>query len=905
MRVDGPGRLALRIILGAMPPAERAEYAGELLEMANRRGAEVRGQLMLVRFWLRELVAATAAVIAAWIDSSRRRPLLAPRVSGGAGRRLLQDVRFTGRALRRSPRVAGLVVGTLAVAIAAVLTIFSMIDGLLLRPIPVPEPERLVRVFEVPDSGPPVHGTSYPALQEYRSVESLDGPAGWTTMEAGLLAGDVSDRVAVGLVSGDFFTVLQLGPHRGRLLHPSDDQAAAPPVVVLGYEFWQRTLVGDSDILGSLVEISGTSFVVVGITAPGFKGVTLEESPDLWVPLSRVRQVASSGLYAAPNILDTRAFAWISMVARLPEGADRGVEEAKLDQLGRRARAEGMAIGSVPEEQLVRLRPLATSAAIGDREALLRFVGLLSGVVMLTLVIACLNAAVLISTNAWRRDLELGVRLALGASRSRLIRQLLLENLALALCGAGSGIALAALTGRALQGFSLPGGVSVARLDLTPDARMAGVAVLLAALSAVAFGLGPVLFQSRRDVAERLRAEGRGVLGPVRGLSSMIVAQVGLSLVLIVGALLFVRTLAAALDTPLGFEPHGVAAISFAFQGHGYGNAEIPAAVHAILDAAEASPAIAAAAVASHVPLAPPRTRLKPIPENAPDDWPATAVAFNVVSGAYFDVLGVEVVFGRVFSRSEDAGDRDLGVLNESAAELLFPGEDPVGQRFVIMRGLDPVEVVGVVKDHKVHSVADTAVPQVYLSADHWAGIGLATGTHLVARANGSTTDALRVLREELRAFDSTLPTYDARALDRQLGRVLMPQRFGAWLLGLLAAVNLLVSSVGIYAVVAFGVRRRTTEIGLRIALGAGPGRVLAEAMHGMARAMALGVVVGVGLAAGLVRFVAGYLYGVPPLDPGAFAGGVLLLVAVGLGAALRPALRAQRIDPIRAIADG
>jgi len=945
--VDAAGRVMrtmLRAILCLMPAAARRPYAGEILALNRRRRAEVRGAFAVARFWARELGAAVAATWTAWNDRPGAEPTRAawgdrplgqraaqmasidesgaqramctaqsgPPVAGLPPARrspsatfegILHDLRYAARSIRRGRATPALVVITLAIGIGAVLTVFSLVDGLLLHPIPVPEPERVVRLFQALNPDSPFGETSYPMLTDYRRAELIEGPVGWTTLEAGFRSGEISDRVSVGLVSGDFFEVLDVPAAVGRPLQPDDDAPGAPFVVMFSDELWARVFQRDTGVVGTTVEISGTPFTIVGVAPADFKGVSLETAPDLWAPFSGIRTVASSGLYATTNILETRAFAWISMAGRLRDGVEAPQAAAELERIAQGVLADmGNEAALVDTGQIVHLRPLAEAAVAGDRDDALRFIALLGGIVTLTLVIACLNSALLISTRAWSRDLELSVRQALGAPRGKLLRHLLAENLLLALGGAGAGIGLALLAGRALRGFSLPGGTALSRLDMTLDLRMAGAALLLALGSAAAFGLWPALVQSRRDVGDRLRSAGRGVIRDVAALAPMIALQAGLSLVLLVGALLFGRTLQAALDTDLGFDPAGVAAVSFAFRGHGYVDDELPAALDEILAAVEASPAVSSAAVATHVPLSPPAARLRPIPENAPEDWQATTIAINTVSGGYFRTLGVPLVAGRTFDVQDGPEAADVAILNRAAAAALFPDRQPIGGRFVLVRGLQPVEVVGIVDDHKVHTVADEAVPYIYLAAAQNTGVGIASGTHLVARAGGSAADALAVLRDRMGAFDPALPVYDARLIESQMSLVLMPQRFGALLLGLLAAVTLVVSAIGVYATVSFGVRRRTREIGIRMALGAPPRRVMVESIAATGYAVLAGVITGIALAAGLVRFVESYLYGVDPLDAGSFLGAALLLIAVSLLAAFHPARRAGRIGPQRAI---
>lgn len=817
---------------------------------------------------------------------------------------VVRDLIYAARSIRRSPAISGAVILTLTVGLGATLAVVSLVDGVLLHPIPVPDAARVVRVFQAASEASPDQGTAYPTLEDYRTAGSgLEGPAGFVALDVGLRTGDVSDRVSAGLVTGDYFQVLRLSAAVGRTLQPADDSPDAPRVAVLGFALWQRAFGGDPGVVGRTISVSGTPFEVVGVARRGFRGVTLEESPELWLPLVRIQEAAAEGLYAVPRLFETRAFPWISMVARLPDDLEPASAERVLDRTAHGLVAELGDDSGLPDlAEIVHLRPLAAAAALDGRDGLLRFVGLLGVVVLMTLAVACLNAANLISARAWTRSRELGVRQALGARRGRLVRHLLSESLVLAAAGGAAGLGLAVLATRVLQRFALPGGIPLSRVDLSLDGRLVGVALGLSTLSAVAFGLIPALVQSRRDVGERLRRGGRTSSGGAHGLSILVGGQIGLSLVLVVGALLFVRTLESALNTDLGFEPEGLAAVAMGFRGQGYQDDEVPDAVSRVLASVEASPAVASAAFAVQVPLSPAAIRLRPLAEDAPDDEAGQATAINVVSSRYFETLGVPFLEGRTFGPADTRDAPDVAVINEAAARRLWPDRRALGQRLVLMRGLDPVEVVGIVRDHKVHGVTDEAVPYIYLSLTQSPQLA-ASRVSLVARATGDARDALNVLRDRLREFDPGLPLQDTRLVADQMDRVLMPQRFGALLLGLLGLVTLVVCAVGVFAMVTFGVRRRTREIGIRMALGAGPTRVAAAVVARAALAVAGGVAVGAGLAMVLTRYVGEYLFGVTPLDPTSFAAAIAVLSTTALVAALLPARRAVAIDPAEAVA--
>ena len=345
------GRCLLRAILFAMPPAVRREYADEIMIMNHMRRQEIddRGA---TRFWLAELAAALRATLTAWTDSRSPKRNLTPRGGRDSRSELGIDLRSAAREIRRNPAHSALIIGTLAVGIGAVLTVFAMVDGLLLRPIPVPEPDRVVRVFQALNASSPYAETSYPMFVDYQRATSVQGPAGWTVLEAGFRHGEVSDRASVGLVSGNFFEVLRVGPAVGRLLQPDDDIAGATRVAVLSHDLWSQSFGRDRAVVGSTVRISGTTFTVIGVAPPGFKGATLQSTPDIWTTLLHIRDVAESNLYAAPNILETRAFSWLSMVGRLEDGVSLVAAEAELDQIARAVQAWDVALERDPADDL-------------------------------------------------------------------------------------------------------------------------------------------------------------------------------------------------------------------------------------------------------------------------------------------------------------------------------------------------------------------------------------------------------------------------------------------------------------------------------------------------------------------------------------------------------------------------
>lgn len=906
----------LRALVALLPRRPRAEYADELVEVARRRrerleaGGRRPGRARRMRFWMREWAAALVAVALAWCDTVRA---TVGRTEPGHRERertmkgMWTDVTAAMRSLRRRPGLPAVVAGGLAAGLGATLAIVTLIDGVLLRPVTVPDADRVVRVFQALNERTPLMRTAYPTLMDYRAAaDGLEGPAGFMALDVGIRAGEVTDRVSAGVVTGDYFDVVRIGAAVGRALTPADDRAEAPAVVVLGHGLWLRVFGGDAGVVGRTLEIGGTPFEIVGVAERGFTGVSLDEAPELWIPLSRVRDAAVEGLFTTTDLFETRAFAWLAMVGRLEPGVEPGEVAERLDAVAHGLRAELGDRSGVPADlrEIVRVEPALSSAVTGGRDALVRFLALLAGVVTLTLVVACANAAHLLTARSWSRAREFGVRQALGAGRTRIARQLLAESVLIALVAGALGVGLAVAGLRALGEFALPGGIALARLALDIDGRLLAAALAMSLLTAVAFGLGPALLSSRGDVAAGLRTGGRGATRGGRGAQVLIALQVGFSVVLVVGALLFTRTLGAALSTDLGFEPDGLAAVSLAFRGHGYADAEVADAVARLVDGLNGRAEIGAAALATHVPLSPGPMRLPAIPEGA--ERSPGGLNVNIVTPGYRETLGLRLVEGRDLTPTDVEGSPDVALVTRAAAELFWPGEPALGRTFVLMRGLDPVTVVGVVDDHHAHAIDEPRTAYAFMPLAQNAGLA-ANRVHVVSRGAGQETDArvvLAALRAELARFDPGLPVHDARLVDEQLGRVMMPQRFGLSLLGLLSGVTVVVTAIGVYAMVTFGVRRRTRELGIRMALGAGPGRVVATTVAGAAAAAAVGIALGLAAAAGLGRLVEGYLYGVTTLDAASYLGGAAVLLLGVAAAAALPARRAVALDPTTAVAD-
>jgi predicted permease len=887
-----------RLLLCFFPAPFRARHEAAMLatlvEAWRDRGRSVAGR---VRFWF-----GTVGEMVAQGLAERVRPApVTPRGGGAKGasgrggsfERWAMDLRTAARALGRSPGFAAIVSLTLALGIGANVAIFSLVDAVVLRPLPVDEPQGLVEVFEALNARSVRGGLSYATYRELaRASSGTSGMAAFGGQEAELRFTDRAVIVEVGLVSGSYFPVLGVRAHRGRLLAPEDEAGwGASPVAVVSYDLWRTELGADEHAVGRALDLRGRSFTVVGVAPPGFRGVHLTSGTDVWVPVTMGGAVAGEdGLYGVPDVLTTPVAHVFDVVARLERGVSPDEAAARLNQ-ARKALPHPVA-EDVDEPMSV--LPVRAAAAAVDRDDLVRFLGLLGGVVGLTLLMACVNVANLLVVRARRRARDLAVRSALGAGRGRLFRQLGLEALLLGLAGGGLSLGTARAGVALLSGFTLPGGVPVDRAGLRLGLEASLLAGGLGLVAAVLFGAVPAWRASGPKALGGLRVR-EGARGGRAGWGLLLAAQSGLSVVLLVGAALFGRTLQEALRTDLGFRPDSVAALSVRLRPHGATGEEAVRLVEAVLDQTRARPGITGAAFATHVPVSARTLALPFLPEGG--ERVPGGMSINVVTAGYFDLLGIPLLSGRTF----DARDRGDGprviIVNEAAAELLWPGENPLGRGARIVFHERPSTVVGVVGQTLYHDLSDRDQAYVYYPLSQLAGPAASRASFL-ARSSGGSTRALEALRNSVDEVAPLLPTYAGRSVSDQLDTVLATQRFGAALLGLFSGLALVIAAVGVYGVASWAVAARRREIGIRRALGARTPRLLAGVLGAAAGAIVAGTAFGVLAALLLAGLLEVFLVGVAPLDGVAFGAALGALGLAALVAVALPARRAVAVDP-------
>ncbi len=790
---------------------------------------------------------------------------------------LWQDLRHAARTLWRSPGFTAVAVLTLALGIGANTTIFSVVRAVLLRPLPLPEPERVVRVWESDTKRGwnefSVSGPNYlDWVEEARVFEQL-GAMQWTTFH--LTGGAEPERIVGALASASLFRVLGVAPAVGRSLLPEEERAGGPHVVLLSHGLWERRYGADRSVVGRTIELSGASYEVVGILPETFE---FSLGVELWVPLvhdpaqaNRSNHVLSVFGRLSPGVTLAQATAEMETIARgleqrYPESnAGWGVTLSTLDDW------------VVPEE---------------TREAL---VVLLAGVGFV-LLIACANVTNLLLARAEPQRRALAVRAALGATRARLLRQLLTESLVLAVVGGVVGVLLA-LWGTDLIAASRQ--ATVSRLDETRlDGVVLAFTLLVSLGTALLSGSLPAWQASRASVGQALREGGR-IAGDARRRlrGALVVGEVALTLMLLVGAGLMIRSLARLVQVPLGFAPENVLSAQINLPPSRYADGDRRTAFFdRLLERLQAQPGVTAAAAITQVPFSGGNWAMEVTLEGRESGTPFSADTRGVTPG-YFRTMGIPVLAGREFT-DRDRGEPLVLIVNDRAAKLFWPGEDPIGKRMRPGPRNPWGTIVGVVADSRNLNLTDDVRPAMYFGN---AQLGPSDMT-VVVRSALPRASVGAALAADVRALDPNLPLFNVRPMDEIVAAASGPPRFQTVLLGLFAALALVLATVGVYGVVSYSVAQRTQEIGVRMALGAATRDVRRLIVGQGVRLALIGVALGALGALALNGWMRSLVFGVSVFDPLTFAAVGLLLVLVACAACWIPARRATRIDPLAAL---
>ena len=815
-----------------------------------------------------------------------------------------QDLRYGVRMLLKSPGFTAVAVLSLALGIGANTAIFSLVDKVLIRKLPVEEPERLV-VVSVSSSRGMRTVFNYPDFADYNAGNQVfEGLVCYTQRALTLSEGGQAERIQGMIVSGNYFTVLRVQPVLGRGFLPEEDKTRGThPVIVLSYGLWQRRFGADPRLVGKQVNLNGYSFTVVGIAPPEFTGTIPGIAPDVYVPVMMQGQVSPSWKMDPLFGPRSRTLYWLEVLGRMKPGVSREQATAAMAALGSQiARANPNPDGSP------RFEPnfVLDDGSRGHTSLLrdLRFpLQMLMATVGLILLIACANVANLLLARAGTRHKEIAVRLAIGAGRMRLIRQLLTESLLLSALGGVAGLALAAATSGLVVSYTPPNNFSTLTLDNRLDLRVLGFTLALSLLTGILFGLAPALSASRPDLIPALKDETMSVGKRSRRLNLrhlLVVIQVALSVMVIVGAGLCVRSLQKLRAIETGFDTAKVLVMSADVSLSGYNKERGLRFYTELLERIKLLRGVEAASVGAQIPLSGGASSPINVDGYVPKPGEDMSSDFNIIGPDYFRTMKIPLLHGREFGQSDTTTAPRVVIINETAARRFWPNQSPIGLSLTLGFAPDQEvrEIVGVVKDSKYRRLNEEVRPAIYvpLAQDYRANMAL----HV--RTAGEPGAMLAAVQREVRALDANLPLYDIKTLEEKKNGSLYTSRLAAMLLTVFGLLALLLAAIGLYGVMAYAVNRRRREIGIRMALGAQSRDVLHQIIaEGMTIVM-IGLLLGLGGALAATRLVKNFLYGVTATDPMTFAGAALLLVAVALLANYLPARQASRTDPLIAL---
>jgi predicted permease len=832
--------------------------------------------------------------------------------------RLGQDLRYAIRMMRKSPGFTLVALLSLTLGIGGNTAIYSLMNAVMLRSLPVQEPDRLL-LFGKGNWGGITDGMpdrswqlfSYPFYREVeRSGDAFTGVAAMMSLpnntRAAVSGSRDSEAVSTRLVSGTYFDVLGVKPAAGRTFTDAEDQTpGANPVAVMSYSWWQRRFGGDPSAVGKTIAIGATVYTIIGAAPPEFFGTTVGDSPDLWIPLAMNAQLPPA--WGGEEARTGPLFQSLYILARLKPGVTEAQAGARVNLMFKQ-NLRSIAGSSPSARDLNAIRRASIELTPGGR-GLSRIrrqfstsLWLLMGAVGLVLLIACANIANLLLARAAGRQREIAVRLTLGAGRMRLIRQMLTESVLLAVVGGGAGVAFAAWAGRLLVRMVSTGSAALP-LQTGLDGTVLVFTTLLSLATGILFGLAPALRATRVDLSAPLK-EGRAAgLARTRSLlaKALIVSQVALSAVLLIGAGLFIRSLVNLRHVSTGFDKENVLLVETDKTALGYKNDDprLTMVYRQVEQRVSQIPGVRAAAFSMFTfrrgewtDSAYPSGRPAP-PESRRE------IHNNLVGPAFFTAMGIPVTLGRTFNLNDTAKSPKVAIVNETMARIFFPGETPIGLRF----GLSPeqsgeFEVVGVVKDAKYENLRETPTPMAfYPDAQRVQFLG-----SLVVRHAGDQRAIVPAIRRAVAEVSRNLPITEVNTLAGEVDDSLVSDRLTARLSSFFGLLALLLASIGIYGVLSYAVARRTSEVGLRMALGAPRSSVVWLVMRDVLLLVTIGLGIGVPAALAGERLISGLLYGLPGLDAVSILAAIAILAAVAGFAAYWPARRASLVDPAIAL---
>ena len=788
---------------------------------------------------------------------------------------LAGDLRYALRVLRRSPVFTAVAVLSLALGIGANATIFSLVNAALLRPLPVREPDRLIRVMRMSEDRP--GSISYPLFEVFRDrLTSISGSLATMTMEQPIAMDGEEDIVSTELVSGGYFAVLGVGSAAGRLLEAVDDALApAAPAAVISDAFWQQRFGRSASAIGKSFTIRGRAFTIVGVAPPAFRSAIAGRHPDLFLPL----QTVFSG-----EQRQSTSFNSLSMLARLEAGAS--VEQANAEvQVLNRAFGVGQRVVAVRA-------PNGVSRLLDDYG---RSLAILMGIVTLVLLLACVNLSGLLLARCTARQREISIRLAMGAGRGRLARQFLAESLVLAAAAGGLGLAIAATCSGGLLGL-LAGSREFA-ISVAPDWRVLAFTGTISVLACALVGLAPAMQAARGAINPALkqpRGSGSRRLG-----HALVAAQLAISMVLVVGAVLFTGTLVTLNRVDRGFDATGVLVVTLR-NLHPSSNPAWKTTQAALIDRLGALPGVSSSSVVRWLPLTGDlweRTVQVEGHRSSADE--RNSVAFNVIGPRFFATLGTPLLAGREFDARDNASSPNAAIVNERFARRFFGGHDAVGRH--VSSGGITYEIVGVAADARYKTMRDDPISTIYVALAQQRNDQPAGYSYLLRVSAGAERLAPAIDRV-VRDVHPALRVSRTRVYAAIINDAIETERALALFGGLFGALALVVAGLGVFGLLAFQVARRTNELGIRLALGAGRSAVMALVLRDVVVVAACGVSIGAIAAMAVTGVARSVLFGVTPTDPRVFAAAALVLSGAALAAGWLPARAASRVDPLVAL---
>jgi predicted permease len=829
-------------------------------------------------------------------DENRRVPRLIADI--------IRDLRYATRMLVRTPGVTLVIVVTLALGIGANAAIFSAVDAILLRDAPVADPDRVVSLYTSSSDGrTPFSSSSYPDYVDLRDRAPLAAVASYAGITVAYDAPSGAEQISGEIVSGNYFDVLGVRPALGRSFVADEDRAGAPArVAVVSQGFWRRHLGGDPSAVGRDIRLNGAPYSVIGVAPPAFTGPELGRVADVWVPMALQSEMRppSAGVrrqLGHANLLGERGIRWLNMIARLRDGSSAAA-----------AHAEAVAAIALLSQQLAAQYPASnrdrafTVVRLGEgpgvRASSRPMLGVLAGAVGLVLLIACANVASLLSARAVSRRRETAIRVAIGAGRGRLVRQWLTESIVLAVLGSAGALLVARWLTPMLHRFGIPDAVVLAL-----DWRVFVFTLLAGIVSGLLFGLAPAFQGLRRDTLSALRDEGGAVASGRRSAAMrnlFVVLQVALSLVLLVGAGLFLRTLGNAYAVDLGYRTKGVLLADINLDVRGYSPDAGQDVYARVVERIQALPGVLSVG-ASRVPVLSGGARSGTISTDgrpvAPDGSNGMTVRINVTSDRYLETLGIRVLAGRGFTAADNPRALRVAIVSRGLAGRLWPGQDPIGRS--LNAGPESLTVVGVIGEAVYASAVERDPPPFFLVP---LSQNYESGMTLFVKTGGDPTALVPAVRQAVKEVDPQLVVARPRTLASEFAQSVADERLMATMVGLFGGLALLLAAVGLYGVMSHAAGQRRAEIGIRLALGAKPSSVLWLIVGGGLRLVAVGAVAGGVGAVFATRAIENQLFGVRRFDPATLAAVAVVLLVVAVAACAIPARRAMRIDPVRAL---